>query len=380
MKNFYCPYTDRDLPASETTPEHIIPLSLGGANAFTLPVDKNFNSDVGSRIDGVLTKDFLIALRRRAYGTSGHSGRKPEVVLKHSKMEGQTAPVQVTLRGRDGAPIVWDPVQRRDLSPSETFGRNIESRIRLLRFSRLRFAAKVALGAGYVVYGNLFREKVRHADLRLLMNLSDSQDLAAFARTVDLRVWDRFTPVRREDSGDHQMYATFCSSVSGSCILCIPGPRNIGFLVGVLGQFEAMVNVPADTKSFPSEDQHDLGHVILLSQRRMERLSLRSFAARVLSQLESASEPVGVPFAFHHLSAHQVSLCGDFNAWDSQAARMKRNESGWWETFINLKPGKYQYKFLVDGQWLHDPLSGIQVPNCYGSLNSVIEVLPKTTG
>ena len=28
----YCPYTDREIPESESSPEHIIPLSLGGGS------------------------------------------------------------------------------------------------------------------------------------------------------------------------------------------------------------------------------------------------------------------------------------------------------------------------------------------------------------
>jgi len=33
----YCPYADRDIPISESSPEHIIPLALGGMNGFTIP-------------------------------------------------------------------------------------------------------------------------------------------------------------------------------------------------------------------------------------------------------------------------------------------------------------------------------------------------------
>ena len=37
----YCPYTDRDIPLSESSPEHIIPLALGGMNGFAIPVSKD---------------------------------------------------------------------------------------------------------------------------------------------------------------------------------------------------------------------------------------------------------------------------------------------------------------------------------------------------
>jgi len=41
---------------------------------------------------------------------------------------------------------------------------------------------------------------------------------------------------------------------------------------------------------------------------------------------------------------------------------------------IAVRPGRYQYKFVADGQWLHDPKAQENVPDPHGSLNSVIEV------
>lgn len=53
---------------------------------------------------------------------------------------------------------------------------------------------------------------------------------------------------------------------------------------------------------------------------------------------------------------------------------MKVKEGGRWETTLSLRPGKYQYKFVADGQWIHDPNARENVPNAHGSLNSVVEV------
>ena len=55
---------------------------------------------------------------------------------------------------------------------------------------------------------------------------------------------------------------------------------------------------------------------------------------------------------------------------------MKRQADGHWETTIALAPGRYEYKFVVDGNWKHDPLARVNVWNQSGSLNSVIEVRP----
>ena len=70
----------------------------------------------------------------------------------------------------------------------------------------------------------------------------------------------------------------------------------------------------------------------------------------------------------------RVSLCGDFNGWACNATPMERNEDGHWETTVDLAPGRYQYKFVVDGEWIPDPLAHENVWNLHGTLNSVIEV------
>jgi 1,4-alpha-glucan branching enzyme len=72
--------------------------------------------------------------------------------------------------------------------------------------------------------------------------------------------------------------------------------------------------------------------------------------------------------------AKDVRLCGSFNDWDPEAKQLKKNKEGRWRTFRMLPPGIYEYRFLVDGEWRNDG-QGEQVPNPYGSQNSVRVVL-----
>jgi len=81
-----------------------------------------------------------------------------------------------------------------------------------------------------------------------------------------------------------------------------------------------------------------------------------------------------VSFALLDLGAKQVSLSGDFNGWSPDAIPMKQQEDGHWETTVDLAPGPYQFKFVVEGQWIPDPLAHDNVWNQHGTLNSVIEV------
>jgi hypothetical protein len=41
---------------------------------------------------------------------------------------------------------------------------------------------------------------------------------------------------------------------------------------------------------------------------------------------------------------------------------------------MSLKPGRYEYKFFVDGSWVNDPKSPAAVYNSFGTQNSVVEV------
>jgi hypothetical protein len=41
---------------------------------------------------------------------------------------------------------------------------------------------------------------------------------------------------------------------------------------------------------------------------------------------------------------------------------------------VSLGPGRYEYKLLVDGRWVADPLNPKKVLNELGSMNSVAEI------
>ena len=84
-----------------------------------------------------------------------------------------------------------------------------------------------------------------------------------------------------------------------------------------------------------------------------------------------------VDFVLECNEAEHVYVCGDFNDWRPTSLRMIGNpDAGLWEKRLTLPPGWHEYKFVVDGKWLHDPEARKNVPNIYGSLNSVVEVQP----
>ena len=58
---------------------------------------------------------------------------------------------------------------------------------------------------------------------------------------------------------------------------------------------------------------------------------------------------IEVRFALERADANQVYLCGDFNERSATNLPMIRREAGRWEKRVTLPPGRYEYKFIVDG-------------------------------
>jgi hypothetical protein len=69
-------------------------------------------------------------------------------------------------------------------------------------------------------------------------------------------------------------------------------------------------------------------------------------------------------------NANKVMLSGSFNDWDPDALAMKKTDTGWIAT-VNLVPGKYWYKFIVDGNWTVDTDNRISENDGLGNMNSV---------
>ncbi|MFO7369629.1 MAG: glycogen-binding domain-containing protein [Bacteroidales bacterium] len=53
-------------------------------------------------------------------------------------------------------------------------------------------------------------------------------------------------------------------------------------------------------------------------------------------------------------SARRVVLSGSFNNWSTNELLMNKQSDGWVLDYV-MAPGNYEYKFIVDGQWLPDP-------------------------
>jgi 1,4-alpha-glucan branching enzyme len=84
-----------------------------------------------------------------------------------------------------------------------------------------------------------------------------------------------------------------------------------------------------------------------------------------------------VDFQLQAPQAKRVLVTGDFISWDEKGITLKKSRTGTWKTSLNLKPGRYEYKFIVDGQWWNDPTNSNTVTNSLGTINSVVEIATK---
>jgi chromosome partitioning protein len=82
-----------------------------------------------------------------------------------------------------------------------------------------------------------------------------------------------------------------------------------------------------------------------------------------------------VMFAVRFSDAQRVLIAGDFNNWSPVSTPMiNRGRPGEFFTRLPLRPGRYRYRFIVDGKWVTDPHNSYVEVNQFGELNNVVEV------
>jgi len=79
-----------------------------------------------------------------------------------------------------------------------------------------------------------------------------------------------------------------------------------------------------------------------------------------------------VTFTVRAKEGSKVFLAGIFNNWDPTTKPMAdKTGDGVYTVALNLAPGSYQYKFVIDGTWCADPECKDWIQNDHGTLNSV---------
>jgi hypothetical protein len=89
--------------------------------------------------------------------------------------------------------------------------------------------------------------------------------------------------------------------------------------------------------------------------------------------MPAAGAVVTVNFVLSAPDAHDVSVAGTFNQWNSHATPLVRTgTTGMWTATLKLPAGQHQYAFVVDGvRWVPDPAAPA-VDDGFGRRNSVL--------
>jgi len=81
-----------------------------------------------------------------------------------------------------------------------------------------------------------------------------------------------------------------------------------------------------------------------------------------------------IEFVLKMPHARSAALAGSFNNWDLTRTPMSKDPVAGWKATLSLAPGRYEYRFVVDGQWISDPDARECVGNSFGSTNSVLVI------
>ena len=96
--------------------------------------------------------------------------------------------------------------------------------------------------------------------------------------------------------------------------------------------------------------------------------------SRLSGESETGLDERHMTFSLYAPEAGCVSLAGDFNAWSPDDCPLEKSPRGMWERVLALPPGRYEYKFVVDGLWQNDPDCTVYAPNPFGGENCVLIV------
>jgi hypothetical protein len=100
------------------------------------------------------------------------------------------------------------------------------------------------------------------------------------------------------------------------------------------------------------------------AQREVDAESLRAAL--------SPADSVRCVFEFAAKEAHEVCLVGNFNLWKVCDTPLRRTSAGNWAVSVQLPRGRYEYVFVVDGQWVADPAAAVKVDDGFGGQKAIL--------
>lgn len=279
----YCIFTDKNTDKGNY--DHIIPLSLGGSNKFCTWCDIDFNSKMGSKIDGAIANDPLIMLARSKTDTRGHSNKRPIPIWKNTRTE-DGKKVSLTF-GEDLK--LFDVKERENVSIEENA--KLKSTININRHAPLKFVLKVSLGGIYHLFGQDTNNIIDHHEIRDLVRIdADKPEFFEIASNSKIVCCDRFHPDADKGAA---IYKAICQYDNLSKFMAIFYNDGIGIHVGILGSYLGSVILPIKNNKLLnkkiSENNFDMGVIISMKRNSIESLPLRDWAIKLRDSIEKNS-------------------------------------------------------------------------------------------
>ncbi len=81
-----------------------------------------------------------------------------------------------------------------------------------------------------------------------------------------------------------------------------------------------------------------------------------------------------ITFSFYAPLSSRVSVAGSFNGWNAESYQLLRREDGFWIGEFVMQPGRYEYMFVIDGNWENAQGTQEKVDNGMGGFNNVLIV------
>lgn len=142
---------------------------------------------------------------------------------------------------------------------------------------------------------------------------------------------------------------------------------------GKLAAAESQQAKPAQASLAPTEPTST---PVALQRSTTEAPKATAAPSAPKPQATQPSRPNRVLLEIVQPGAHSVCVAGSFNEWKPEAAPLSPAGNGRWVGDLAVKPGRYEYLFVVDGQWVTDPNAKEAVANPFGGQNSVLFVSP----
>ena len=114
----------------------------------------------------------------------------------------------------------------------------------------------------------------------------------------------------------------------------------------------------------------------MIKNKRKTKLAVLKPQAPRPGTTHAVATPKGARVCLELLQpgAKTVCVAGSFNEWKPEKAPLVQKDSGHWVGDLQMPPGRYEYLFVVDGQWVPDPRANESVQNPFGGINSVLTV------